>query len=28
MLGSDDVVREDHKRFLKEWEAVSAVTAD
>ena len=28
MLGSDDVVREDHKQFLKEWEAVSAVTED
>jgi hypothetical protein len=28
MLGSDDVVREDHKQFLKEWEAVSAETGD
>lgn len=28
MLGSDDVVREDHKQFLKEWKAVSAETGD
>ena len=28
MLGSDDVVREDHKQFLKDWESVSAETRD
>ncbi|MEA1906993.1 MAG: hypothetical protein U9N12_08600 [Euryarchaeota archaeon] len=27
-LGSDEVVREDHKRFLEEWGVVSAVTKD
>jgi hypothetical protein len=26
MLGSDDVVREEHKQFLKDWESVSAET--
>jgi|GEM_PF-4972304 len=28
ILGSDEVVREDHKRFLEERGAVSAVTKD
>jgi hypothetical protein len=28
MLGSDDVVRDDHKQFLKEWETVSDGTED